>query len=165
LLDDLGLGGQDDILEVDDAFKLTTGIEENRFIARWEIAEGHYLYQDKMSIVPSDATIDTLPLQLQPGEEKQDPIFNKLLYVYHDSAEIALPIANSNGVKRLFSRSSTRAARKYPASVIRRKPEKSVYGCPRSPVPLQLQNRRLRRQQLHQDLMMSSPNRTRSPTP
>ncbi len=99
LLDDLGLGGQDDILEVDDAFKLTTGIEDNRFIARWEIAEGHYLYQDKMSIVPTDATIDTLPLQLQPGEEKQDPIFNKLLYVYHDSAEIELPIANTNGVK------------------------------------------------------------------
>ncbi|MGD2054901.1 MAG: protein-disulfide reductase DsbD [Gammaproteobacteria bacterium] len=100
LLDDLGLGGQDDILEVDDAFKLTAGIEENRFIARWEIAEGHYLYQDKMSIAPSEATIETLPLQLQPGEEKQDPIFNKLLYVYHDSAEIALPITNTNGVKQ-----------------------------------------------------------------
>jgi thiol:disulfide interchange protein DsbD len=99
LFDDLGFGGQDDILEVDDAFKLSTAIEGNRFIARWEIAEGHYLYQDKMDITPSDETIETFPLQLPPGEEKQDPIFNKLLYVYHDSAEIALPIANTNGVK------------------------------------------------------------------
>lgn len=97
LFDDLGLGGQDDILEVDDAFQLSTGIEGNRFVARWVIAEGHYLYQDKMNIIPSNANIDTHPLQLLPGDEKQDPIFNKLLYVYHDSAEVSLPIANTNG--------------------------------------------------------------------
>jgi thiol:disulfide interchange protein DsbD len=98
LLDDLGLGGEDDILEVDDAFQLSTELQGNRFIAKWIIAEGHYLYQDKMDISPSDPKIETHPLQLQPGEEKQDPIFNKLLYVYHDSAEVILPIANNNGV-------------------------------------------------------------------
>ena len=97
LFDDLGFGGQDDILEVDDAFQLSTGIEGNRFVAHWVIAEGHYLYQDKMDIIPSNENIETLPLQVQPGEEKQDPIFNKLLYVYHDSAEVSLPIANTNG--------------------------------------------------------------------
>jgi thiol:disulfide interchange protein DsbD len=99
LFDDLGFGGQDDILEVDDAFQLSTEIEGNRFIARWVIAEGHYLYQDKMDIIPSNEKIDTLPLQSSPGEEKQDPIFNKLLYVYHDSAEVSLPIANTNGAE------------------------------------------------------------------
>ncbi len=99
LFDDLGFGGQDDILEVDDAFQLSTEIEGNRFVARWVIAEGHYLYQDKMKIIPSNENIETLPLQLQPGEEKQDPIFNKLLYVYHDSAEVSLPITSASGVK------------------------------------------------------------------
>jgi thiol:disulfide interchange protein DsbD len=99
LFDDLGFGGQDDILEVDDAFQLSTDIEGNRFIARWVIAEGHYLYQDKMDIIPSNEKIDTLPLQSSPGEEKQDPIFNKLLYVYHDSAEVSLPIINTNGAE------------------------------------------------------------------
>ncbi|NNJ98487.1 MAG: protein-disulfide reductase DsbD [Gammaproteobacteria bacterium] len=99
LLDDLGLGGEDDILEVDDAFQLSTELQGNLFIAKWIIAEGHYLYQDKMDIAASDQKIDTHPLQLQPGEEKQDPIFNKLLYVYHDSAEVVLPIANNNGVE------------------------------------------------------------------
>ena len=97
LFDNLGLGGQDDILEVDDAFQLSTELKGNRFIARWAIAEGHYLYQDKMDIAPSDPAIETHPLQLSPGEEKQDPIFNKLLYVYHDAAEVSLPIANTNG--------------------------------------------------------------------
>lgn len=97
LFDDLGFGQQDDILEVDDAFQLITEVEGNRFVARWVIAEGHYLYQDKMGITPSSENIKTFPLQLSPGEEKQDPIFNKLLYVYHDSAEVSLPIANTNG--------------------------------------------------------------------
>jgi len=97
LFDDLGFGQQDDILEVDDAFQLSTEVEGNRFVARWVIAEGHYLYQDKMSIIPPSENIKTFPLQLSPGEEKQDPIFNKLLYVYHDSAEVSLPIANTNG--------------------------------------------------------------------
>jgi thiol:disulfide interchange protein DsbD len=100
LLDDLGLDGDDGILEVDDAFKLSTGIEDNRFVARWVIAEGHYLYQDKMDIATADGTIETHPLQLEPGDEKQDPIFNKLLYVYHDSAEVSLPIASTNGAEQ-----------------------------------------------------------------
>ena len=98
LFDDLGLGGQDDILEVDDAFQLSTAIKGNRFVARWEIADGHYLYQDKMDIIPSSEKIETSALQLPPGDEKQDPIFNKLLYVYHDSAEVSLPIVSTNGV-------------------------------------------------------------------
>ena len=98
LLDDLGLGGDDDILEVDDAFQLSTDIEGNRVVARWVIAEGHYLYQDKMDIVPSNEAIETHPLQLKQGEEKHDPIFNKMLYVYHDAAEVSLPIASTNGV-------------------------------------------------------------------
>jgi len=97
LFDNLGFGGQDDILEVDDAFQLSTEIEGNRFVARWVIAEGHYLYQDKMDIIPSSEIIETSALQLSPGDEKQDPIFNKLLYVYHDSAEVSLPITNANG--------------------------------------------------------------------
>ncbi len=97
LFDDLGLGGQDDILEVDDAFQLSTAIKGNSFVARWVIAEGHYLYQDKMNIIPSSERIETLPMQLSPGDEKQDPIFNKLLHVYHDSAEVSLPIVNTNG--------------------------------------------------------------------
>jgi len=99
LLDDLGLGGQDDILEVDDAFQLSTEIEGNRFVARWVIAKGHYLYQDKMNITPSNDNIETTALQLGPGEEKDDPIFNKILYVYHDSAEVALPIISTGGAK------------------------------------------------------------------
>ena len=57
LLDDLGFGGQDDILDVDDAFKLTTENSPNNFIARFVIAEGHYLYRDKMQITTDDEAV------------------------------------------------------------------------------------------------------------
>ena len=101
LFSDLGLGGDDDILEVDDAFKLETGIEDDRFVARWVIADGHYLYRNKMDIISDDKSLNTFPLQLTPGEEKYDPIFNKMLFVYHHDAEVALPFSNEDGGKQV----------------------------------------------------------------
>jgi len=92
LFDDLGLGGaQDDILPPDEAFQLTTDTTSNTFTARWVIAEGHYLYKDKMQISIDDAAVETGVLRLPPGDEKDDPIFNKKLYVYHYNAEAMLP--------------------------------------------------------------------------
>jgi len=95
LLDDLGFGGQDEILDVDQAFQLTTETTANRFIARFIIAEGHYLYRDKMDIVTDDAAIKPGPVQLPAGEEKDDPIFNKILHVYHHDTEVTLPFSHS----------------------------------------------------------------------
>ena len=100
LLDDFGLGYQDDILDVDEAFQLTTEDTPNSFIARFTIAEGHYLYRDKMEIISADETLQTSPLQLPAGDEKDDPIFNKILYVYHHNTEITLPFnVTDNGDK------------------------------------------------------------------
>ena len=87
LLDDLGLGGEDDILDVDEAFMLSTEITEAGFVARWTIADGHYLYRDKMAISTDDAAVNAGPLQLSEAEPKQDPVFNKLLHVYHHEAD------------------------------------------------------------------------------
>ncbi len=99
LFDDLGLGGQDDILEVDDAYKLSTEIKDNSFVAHWVIADGHYLYRDKMNITTDNKDLVTFPLQMAPGEEKDDPIFKKILFVYHHHAEVALPFSNEDGDK------------------------------------------------------------------
>jgi len=101
LFDDLGLGGQDDILDVDEAFKLNTEIKGNKFSASWVIADGHYLYRDKMDISVDDASVRTFPLQMSPGEEKDDPVFNKKLTVYHGLADVSLPFANDNAGKEV----------------------------------------------------------------
>ena len=91
LFDSLGLDSQDDILEVDEAFKLTTETRDNTFITRLQIAEGHYLYRDKTQVLIDDADVKPGELQLPAGDSKDDPIFNKILYVFHHDIEAVLP--------------------------------------------------------------------------
>lgn len=95
----LGLGAGNDILEPDQAFQLSTDSNATGFTAKFVIAEGHYLYQDKMQISTDSADISTGPLQTSQAEEKDDPIFNKKLWVYHNFAEIKLPYLSSNAGK------------------------------------------------------------------
>ncbi len=89
LLDNLG--GQDDILDPDEAFQISYDSQPGQFKVNWVIAEGHYLYRDKMQISTDDASVVAKPLVLSEGEAKDDPIFNKTLYVYHHFADAALP--------------------------------------------------------------------------
>jgi len=89
LLDNLG--GQDDILDPDEAFQISYDSQPGQFKVNWVIAEGHYLYRDKMQISASDASVVAKPLVLSAGEAKDDPIFNKTLYVHHHFADAALP--------------------------------------------------------------------------
>ncbi len=90
LLDSLG-GADDDILEVDDAFQINFDSQQGKFKATWVIAEGHYLYRDKMQITTEETSVNSKPLILPQGEAKDDPIFNKTLYVYHHFTDATLP--------------------------------------------------------------------------
>ena len=91
-----GLGGQDDILDVDDAFKVNYDSQPGQFAVNWVIADGHYLYRDKMQITTSDPGVITKPLQMPSGEAKEDPIFNKTLHVFHHFTDATLPYHFSN---------------------------------------------------------------------
>jgi len=90
LLDSLG-GGADDILPPDEAFRISHESKPGSFQVNWVIAEGHYLYRDKMNISTDDTDVIPSPLQTPTGEEKEDPVFNKTLFVFHDFAEAKLP--------------------------------------------------------------------------
>ncbi len=101
LLDSLG-GGQDDILDPDDAFQINYDSQPGQFKAAWVIAEGHYLYRDKVQITTEEAGINSKPLIMPPGEAKDDPIFNKTLHVFHNFADATLPYTYSgNGDKEV----------------------------------------------------------------
>ena len=91
-----GLGGQDDILDPDDAFKVSHDSQPGQFKINWVIADGHYLYRDKMQITASDPDVITKPLQMPAGEAKEDPIFNKTLHVFHHFADATLPYHYTN---------------------------------------------------------------------
>jgi len=99
LLDSLG-GGQDDILDPDDAFQISYDSQPGKFKVNWVIADGHYLYRDKMQITTDEASINSKPLLMPQGDSKDDPIFNKTLFVFHNFAEATLPyIYSGNGDK------------------------------------------------------------------
>ena len=91
LFDSLGMNNQDDILDVDEAFKLSTETTGNTFIAHLQITEGHYLYRDKVQILIDDPEVQPGQLQLPEGESKNDPVFNEVLYVFHHDTEAVLP--------------------------------------------------------------------------
>lgn len=95
LLDGLG-GGQDDILDPDDAFKISFDSQPGQFKVNWIIADGHYLYRDKIQITTDDTEIESKPLVMPTGEAKDDPIFNQTLYVFHHFADATLPYQFSN---------------------------------------------------------------------
>ena len=90
LLDSLG-GAENDILDPDDAFQISYDSQPGKFKVNWVIAEGHYLYRDKMQITTDDTAVVSNPLLMPAGDEKDDPIFNKTLYVFHHLTDVTLP--------------------------------------------------------------------------
>ncbi|MCG6939430.1 MAG: protein-disulfide reductase DsbD [Gammaproteobacteria bacterium] len=96
------LGGEDDILEPDDAFQISYDSQPGQFKVNWIIADGHYLYRDKIKITTDDPSISPGDLILPAGEAKDDPVFNKTLYVFHNFANATLPYHyNGNGDKQV----------------------------------------------------------------
>ena len=83
-------------LDVDDAFKLEiAGVAPDRLETTFAIADGYYLYRDKIKF--SDAGdgdgggVRVLEAALPPGEIKSDPYFGELAVFRHDfSAPITL---------------------------------------------------------------------------
>lgn len=90
LLDSLG-GAEDDILDPDDAFKISHDSQPGQFKVNWVIADGHYMYRDKIKITTDETSINSKPLVIPQGEAKDDPVFNKTLYVFHHAADATLP--------------------------------------------------------------------------
>jgi len=90
LLDSLG-GAEDDILDPDEAFKISYDSKPGLFKVNWVIADGHYLYRDKMQITTDEPSINSKSLVMPAGDAKDDPIFNKTLYVFHHLVDAALP--------------------------------------------------------------------------
>ena len=92
LFDSFGMNNQDEILNVDQAFILSTKITDKAFIASIKITEGHYLYRNKVKISVDDADVKVGALQLPAGESKYDAAFDETLFVFHHDIEAILPL-------------------------------------------------------------------------
>jgi len=94
----LGLNKTDNpYLEVDEAFAFSAEAGAQRIIARWQIADGYYLYRDKFKFeLKNPAGITLGPAQFPSGKIKADPNFGDT-EVYHNAVDIILPLQRESG--------------------------------------------------------------------
>lgn len=93
----LGLKKADEkFLEPDRAFVLSVdAVNGGTVRARWDIAEGYYLYKNKFGFDVKDAPGVSLGrFNAPPGQFKSDPNFGQV-EVYHDQVVINLPVARA----------------------------------------------------------------------
>ena len=88
-----GFLNPDKVLSVDDAFKLQVLESDTGPSLVWEIAEGYYLYKDKISIVFANKA---LPLRLPKGAPKDDLHFGPV-EVYYDRLVVKLDLPADTG--------------------------------------------------------------------
>ncbi|MBQ0724162.1 MAG: protein-disulfide reductase DsbD [Cycloclasticus sp.] len=79
-----GVGNQ--LLEPDQAFSFTAHINEQQDISlNWRVADGYYLYQDKIKLTPiSPKDLVLRAINFPAGIEKHDEIFGDTLVYYGD---------------------------------------------------------------------------------
>lgn len=94
LLDSLGLSNDIEVPpDVDEAFIFSAQTQDPQTIlARWVIADGNYLYRDKIrfEIIEKDQ-VQLLTFSLPSGENKMDETFG-LTEVYHRDTDVVLPL-------------------------------------------------------------------------
>ena len=103
LLDKLGLGDDFDTPpSVDEAFDFSAQIKDpHTLLARWNIAEGNYLYRDKIRFeIIDNSQVQIQDFLLPAGENKMDEIFG-LTEVYSHNTEIILPLNRDNTAQKV----------------------------------------------------------------
>ncbi|MCY4655659.1 MAG: protein-disulfide reductase DsbD N-terminal domain-containing protein [Gammaproteobacteria bacterium] len=85
------LNKKEDILSVDEAFKLNMKLDHESIIrAEWNIEEGHYLYQHAFEVFLEDSILYQQK-QLPKGITKSDVEFGEVV-VYYDSIELEVEL-------------------------------------------------------------------------
>jgi thiol:disulfide interchange protein DsbD len=94
----LGLGGDDDILDPEDAFRFDASVASpDRLHLLWGIADGTYLYKDKLHIAIEGAPEVALgPIEWPTAEIKKDSILpdgsTGDVAVYHGGIDVTVPL-------------------------------------------------------------------------
>jgi len=88
---------QVDLLRPNEAFKLTTEVIDGENIkATWDIAEGYYLYLDKVDFISSSEDINLTKFIKPTGIDKKDPTFGDVL-IYRGQVEFNLALERASG--------------------------------------------------------------------
>jgi len=94
-----GVSGDDELLEPDKAFALSTKVVDGNTVeANWTVAEGYYLYRDKFkfAVTKGDATIGNI--SFPKGKVKKDPTFGDT-EVYLHKVSLKIPLTRKDAGK------------------------------------------------------------------
>ena len=83
---------EDEFLDVDDAFAISTDQIDDEIIIRWAIADGYYLYKHRFGFEAVGADLGE-PI-IPEGLKKEDEYFGAV-EVYYKHIEISLPFKNA----------------------------------------------------------------------
>ncbi len=85
----------DELLPSDEAFAFTAEVTDTGIDARWTIAEGYYMYRDKLSFSLADATGAPVSISYDfpPSKTKADPAFGDV-EVYLKKVAFAIPVSS-----------------------------------------------------------------------
>ena len=105
LLDKLDqLGGaakQREFLPPEQAFAFShEAYDQQRVPLAWTVAEGYYLYRDKLKFESPDGSAVVGKPQFPPAEEKQDEEFGRVA-IYKHELQLALPVTPAAGASKL----------------------------------------------------------------
>ncbi len=81
-----------DLLPVDEAFAIEARVlDEARIAVRWRIAEGYYLYRERIGFSTTSTGFELGPAELPPGKEHEDEFFGRV-QTYRGSVEAVVPV-------------------------------------------------------------------------
>lgn len=90
----LGLNdNQDEILPSEKAFVMSAALIDEQFQVNWNIAEGYYLYRNKLKLSVKSGDIKLGTITIPAGKLKKDPLFGNVEVFYHN-AKLTAQIQN-----------------------------------------------------------------------
>jgi thioredoxin:protein disulfide reductase len=93
-------GGQKEFLKPDRAFVFTAdAVDDTTLRAEWVVADGYYLYRDKLTFRLEPAAVTLAPAKVPPGDVKEDEYFGKV-EIMHGSFAVDLPLNFAAGAPR-----------------------------------------------------------------
>lgn len=97
---------EEDFLPPEKAFaiqpsKVVTSPEGNKVIVSWKIADGYYVYRDKISFTAKDASVNLGAVELSPSETKNDPYFGEI-QVYKKELTASIPFTSTKSKDELL---------------------------------------------------------------
>jgi thiol:disulfide interchange protein DsbD len=88
--------GSSEVLPVEQAFRMSTRLEQDTALFSWDIADGYYLYRKKFKFVPKTPGVDAGSPEFPKGHVKHDEYFGEM-EIYRGRVDVPLPLVRKDG--------------------------------------------------------------------